>query len=64
MAGLEPGLKTLRRERDRIGSGDADDIEAESLGAIDEGSFEPLAVFHLCRMIRADNRFPLVLIML
>ncbi len=47
MAGLKPGLKTLGRERDRIRPGDANNIEAERLGAINEGSFEPLAVFHL-----------------
>ena len=64
MTGLEPGLKTLRRERDRIRPGDANNIEAERLGALDEDAFEGFPGFHICRMIRADNRFPLVLIML
>ena len=44
MTGLEPGLKALRRERDRIRAGDADGVEAERLGAFDEGSLEPVAV--------------------
>jgi hypothetical protein len=64
MTGLEPGLKSLRRERDRIRPGDADGIEAERLGALDERTLQRLAGSHICRMIRADNRFPLVLIML
>jgi hypothetical protein len=44
MAGLEPGLEPLRCERDRIGLGDADRIEAERPGAFDEGPFQRLAV--------------------
>jgi hypothetical protein len=44
MTGLEPSLKTLRRERDRIRTSDANGVEAESLGTLDEGSFEPLSV--------------------
>jgi hypothetical protein len=44
MTGLEPGLKTLRRERDRIRPGDADGVEAERLGALDEGAFQRFSV--------------------
>jgi hypothetical protein len=44
MSGLKPGLKTLRRERDRIRPGDANSVEAKRLGALDEGAFQPLAV--------------------
>jgi hypothetical protein len=44
MAGLEPGLEPLRCERDRIRLGDADRIEAERLGAFDEGAFQRPAV--------------------
>ena len=44
MARLEPGLEALGRERDRVGPGDAHDVEAERLGALDEGALERLAV--------------------
>ncbi|MBB3017509.1 hypothetical protein FHR70_000549 [Microvirga lupini] len=44
MTGLEPGLKTLRRERDRIRPGDTDRVEAERLGALDEGALESFPV--------------------
>jgi hypothetical protein len=44
MPGREPGLKTLRRERDRIRPGNADGIEAERPGTLDEGALQPLAV--------------------
>jgi hypothetical protein len=44
MAGLEPSLEPLRCERDRIRLGDADRIEAERPGALDEGLLQRLAV--------------------
>jgi hypothetical protein len=44
MTGLKPGLKTLRRERDRIRLGDTDNVEAERLGALDESALQRLAV--------------------
>jgi len=44
VAGIQPGLEPLRRERDRIRPGDADRVEAERLGALDEGAFQRLAV--------------------
>lgn len=44
MPGLEPGLKTLRRERDRIRPGDAHGVEAEGPGALDESSLQPIPV--------------------
>lgn len=40
MTSLKPGLQTLRRERDRIRPGDAHGVEAERLGALDEGLLE------------------------
>jgi hypothetical protein len=44
MARLDPGFQALRRQRDRVGPGDADDLEAERLGARDEGAFQLLAL--------------------
>jgi hypothetical protein len=44
MAGFQPGLKTLRRQRDRIRPGDADRVEAERLGTLDEGAFQRFPV--------------------
>jgi hypothetical protein len=44
MTGLEPGLQTLRRKRDRIRTGDANGVEAESLRTLDEGLLERLSV--------------------
>ncbi len=64
MTRLEPSLETFRRERNRVGPGDANDVEPKRPGTVDEGALESFPGFHLCRMIRADNRFPLVLIML
>jgi hypothetical protein len=43
MARLEPGLQALRREGNGVGSGDADDVEAQLPGAVDEGALERLA---------------------
>jgi hypothetical protein len=40
----EPGFEPLGRERDRIGPGDADRVEAEGPGPLDEGALERLAV--------------------
>ena len=40
VTGLEPSLKALGCERDRIRLGDADRVEAERLGALDEGVLE------------------------
>jgi hypothetical protein len=40
MAGLEPSLKTHRRERDRIRSGDANNVEAERLGTLNKSALE------------------------
>jgi hypothetical protein len=40
MTGLEPGLKALRRERNRIRPRDVNGVEAECLGARDEGLLE------------------------
>jgi hypothetical protein len=40
MAGLQPGLEPLRRQRNRIRRGDADRVEAECLGALDESLLE------------------------
>ena len=64
MARFQPRIEPLRRERNRIGSDNANGVEAERLGALDEGPLQGLAVFDRCRMIRANNRFPLALIML
>jgi hypothetical protein len=44
MTGLEPSLEPLRRQWDRVRSGDANRIEAERLGALDEGLLERVAV--------------------
>jgi hypothetical protein len=44
MAGLEPGLEPLRRERDCVRLGDADRIEAERLGAFDDSLLQSVAV--------------------
>jgi hypothetical protein len=44
MAGLEPSHETLRRKRNRVGSGDTDRVEAKRLGALDEGVFQRLTV--------------------
>lgn len=44
MTGLEPSLKTLRRERDCIRPGDADCVEAQRLGALDKGALERFPV--------------------
>jgi len=44
MAGLEPGLQPLGGERDRVGAGDADEVEAERLRPFDEGPLQRLAV--------------------
>ncbi len=44
MACLQPRLESLRRERNRIGRGDPDNIEADLLGAFDEGALERLAI--------------------
>jgi hypothetical protein len=44
MPGLKPGLQTLRRERDRVRPGDANGVEAERLGAVDEGALQRLSV--------------------
>lgn len=44
MTGLKPGLKALRRQRDRIRPGNANDVEAERLGALDEGAFQRFPV--------------------
>jgi hypothetical protein len=44
MAGLEPGLEPLRRERNRIRSSDTNTIEAERFRALDEGAFQRVAV--------------------
>jgi hypothetical protein len=44
MARLDPGLEALGRQWNRVGPGDADDLEAERLGARDEGAFQLLAL--------------------
>jgi hypothetical protein len=44
MAGLEPGPEPLRGERNRVRPGDTNRIEAERLGALDEGLLERVAV--------------------
>lgn len=44
MASLKPRLKPFWGERDRIRPGDADAVEAERLGAFDEGALQPIAV--------------------
>jgi len=44
MAGLQPGLEPLGGQRDRVGFGDADRIEAERLRALDENLLENVAV--------------------
>jgi len=44
MTGLDPGLQGLRRQRDRVRPGDADRVEAERPGALDEGAFQLLAL--------------------
>ncbi len=44
MTGLKPGLQTLRRKRDRVRPGDANGVEAQRPGALDEGAFERVAV--------------------
>jgi hypothetical protein len=64
MARFQPSTEPLRRERNSIGPDDANGIEAERPGALHEGPLQGFPVFHRCRMIRANNRFPLVLIML
>jgi hypothetical protein len=64
MTGFEPGLEPLGCERDRVGLGDADRVEAERLGALDEGALERLAVLYRGRRIPASIQSPLVLIML
>jgi hypothetical protein len=40
----EPGLEPLRRERDGLGPGNADRVEAEGEGPRDEGALERLAI--------------------
>jgi len=64
MASRKPGLETFGRKRDRVRLGNADRVEPERLGALDEGALERLSVLYRWCMIRANNRFPLVLIML
>jgi hypothetical protein len=44
MTGLEPRLKALRRKRDRIRPGDANNVEAERLGALDKSALQRFAV--------------------
>jgi hypothetical protein len=44
MAGLQPGPEPLRRQRDRVRLRNADRVEAERPGALDEGFLENLAV--------------------
>ncbi|WP_343234453.1 hypothetical protein [Microvirga terrestris] len=44
MTGFEPGLQTLRRERDRIRPSDADGVEAQCLGTLDKSALEGLPV--------------------
>jgi hypothetical protein len=43
VAGLKPGPEPFRCKRDRVGTGDADRIEAKRLGVFDEGALERLA---------------------
>ena len=44
MAGLEPQPQPLGGGGDRVGSGDANDVEAERCAALLEGLLERLAV--------------------
>jgi hypothetical protein len=40
MAGLQPSLQPFGRQRNGIRPGNANDVEAERLGAFDEGLLE------------------------
>ncbi len=44
MAGPEPGLKPLGRQRNGIGRGDPDDLKAQGLGPVNEGAFQRLVL--------------------
>lgn len=40
----QPGPEPFGRQRDRIRAGDADDVEAERTGPVDESALEGVAV--------------------
>lgn len=44
MAGFEPGAEPLRRQRDRVGAGDADQVESQRPRPLGEGALERLPV--------------------
>ncbi|WP_343058462.1 hypothetical protein [Microvirga mediterraneensis] len=44
MPRIQPGLEPFGGQRDRIGPGDADRVEAERPGPFDEGAFQRLSV--------------------